>query len=73
MEDIPDLEERPAENRVLEAASLPGVTTLVVACPKDLVMFQDAVKTAKLENQLVVKDIIELVDEALESTNNSDG
>ncbi|MEW6717190.1 MAG: (Fe-S)-binding protein [Chloroflexota bacterium] len=65
MEDIPDVQERPAESRVREAASLPGVSTLVVACPKDLVMLQDAVKTAGLEEKLVVKDVIELVWEAL--------
>ena len=57
--------ERPAESRVKEAASLPGVSILVVTCPKDLVMFQDAVKTAGIEDQLVVKDLLELVIEAV--------
>ena len=66
MEDPPEVTERPAENRVKEAASLPGVSILVVACPKDLVMFQDAVKTADLEGKLVVKDLIELIGEATE-------
>jgi Fe-S oxidoreductase/nitrate reductase gamma subunit len=66
MEDPPEVTERPAESRVKEAASLPGVTTLVVACPKDLVMFQDAVKTAGIEGQLVVKDLLELVVESVE-------
>lgn len=66
MEDQPEIQERPAELRVKEAASLPGVTTLVVACPKDLVMFQDAVKTAGIEDQLMVKDLIELVAEAVD-------
>jgi Fe-S oxidoreductase len=65
MEDPPDISERPAEIRVREAASLPDVSTLVVACPKDLVMFQDAVKTAGLEDKLIVKDLIELVVEAM--------
>ncbi len=64
MDDPPDLTERPAEMRVKEAASLPGVSVLVVACPKDLVMFQDAVKTADLEDKLVVKDLVELIAEA---------
>lgn len=64
MEDVQGIEERPAESRVREAASLPGVDTLIVSCPKDLVMFQDAIKTADLEGSLTVKDIIELVDEA---------
>jgi Fe-S oxidoreductase len=65
MEDAPGVTERPAESRVREAAKLPGVTALVVACPKDLVMFQDAVKTAGLEGRITVQDVIELVDEAL--------
>jgi len=61
MEDVPGITERPAENRVREAAVLQGVRTLVVACPKDLVMFQDAIKTAGLQGKLVVKDLSELV------------
>ncbi len=65
MEDLPCVRERPAENRVREAASLPGVSTLVVTCPKDLVMFQDAVKTAGLEEKLAVRDLIELVEESI--------
>ncbi|MFA5191507.1 MAG: (Fe-S)-binding protein [Verrucomicrobiia bacterium] len=63
MEDVAGVKERPAESRVREAAAL-GVTTLVVACPKDLVMFQDALKTAGLEGKLVIKDVIDLVEEA---------
>jgi Fe-S oxidoreductase len=50
---------------VREAAGLPGVGTLAIACPKDLVMFQDAVKTAGLEDKLAVRDIVELVEEAI--------
>ena len=66
MEDPPEVSERPAESRVKEAAALPGVSTLVVTCPKDLVMFQDAVKSAGIEGKLVVKDLIELIVEAVE-------
>lgn len=47
-----------------EAAALGGVQYFVVACPKDLTMYRDAVKTAGLEGRFVVKDLIELVDEA---------
>ena len=65
MEDPPEVTERPAEQRVKEAASLPDVSTLVVACPKDFVMFQDAVKTAGLEDKLLVKDLIELIAESM--------
>jgi len=65
MEDVPSTEERPAEQRVREAAALPGVSVLVVACPKDLVMFRDAVKTTGLEGRLAVRDLAELVAEAV--------
>jgi len=56
--------ERPSESRVREAAALPGVQYFVVACPKDLTMYGDAVKTAGLEGKLIVKDLAELVGEA---------
>jgi Fe-S oxidoreductase len=65
MEDAPSGQERPAESRVREAAAVRGVSTLSVACPKDLVMFQDAVKTTGLENKLAVRDLAELVEEHL--------
>ncbi len=60
-----EVEERPSESRIREAAQLDGVTTFVVACPKDVTMYQDAVKTAGQEDRLAVKDLIELVHEAL--------
>ena len=65
MEEIPGEKERPADMRVKEAASLQGVNTLVVTCPKDYVMFLDAVKATGLEGKLQIKDLIELVEEAL--------
>jgi Fe-S oxidoreductase len=65
MEDPPVLKERPAVTRVREAATLPGVRTLVVACPKDMVMFQDAIKTTGLEGKLEVKELAELVEQAM--------
>ncbi|MFH1330028.1 MAG: (Fe-S)-binding protein [Actinomycetota bacterium] len=71
MEDAPS-GERPAESRVKEAAAL-GVGTLVVACPKDLVMFQDAVKTTGLEEDLVIRDVVELVEEAMAAMSRSGG
>jgi len=60
-----EVEERPSESRIREAAELDGVTAFVVACPKDVTMYQDAVKTAGQEDRLAVKDLIELVHEAL--------
>ncbi len=65
MEDIPGETQRPADMRVKEAAALGGVTVLAVACPKDYVMFTDAAKAAGLEGSLQIRDIIELVEEAL--------
>jgi Fe-S oxidoreductase len=64
---------RPSEIRIREAltvldgSGLPRPTPLfIVACPKDVAMFSDAVKTSGNEDKLVVKDIIELVTEALQ-------
>jgi Fe-S oxidoreductase len=65
MEDPPVIKERPALTRVREAASLKDVHTLVVVCPKDLVMFQDAIKTMGLEDKLEVKELCELVEQAM--------
>jgi hypothetical protein len=41
------------------------VNTLVVSCPKDLVMFSDALKTTGLEGSMVVADLVELVEKAI--------
>ncbi|NNC39693.1 MAG: 4Fe-4S dicluster domain-containing protein [Acidimicrobiia bacterium] len=60
-----EVEQRPAAMRIEEAAALPGVDTLVVTCPKDLVMFRDAAKSCGHADQLAVRDLIELVSEAL--------
>ncbi len=65
MEDTSDIKERPSENRMKEAAALANVPTFVVACPKDLAMFRDAVKTTGNEGKITVKDIAELVAEAM--------
>jgi Fe-S oxidoreductase len=59
------ISERPSENRIREAAALGDVPYFVVACPKDLTMYRDAVKTAGLEGRIEVKDMIELVEEAV--------
>jgi Fe-S oxidoreductase len=58
------LVERPSEIRVKEALGL-EVGRFVVACPKDLTMFSDAVKTTDADDRLVVSDIISLIEEAV--------
>jgi Fe-S oxidoreductase len=64
MEEI-EVEIRPSEDRIQEAMGLDNVQVFAVACPKDVTMFQDAIKTTGHEDQLVVKDLIEFVHEAL--------
>jgi len=59
------VDERPSENRIQEAAALDDVQYFVIACPKDYTMYQDAVKTTGHENDLFVKDLIDLVSEAM--------
>jgi Fe-S oxidoreductase len=69
--------ERPAENRIIEAlAALTasnGATAsaskvlFIVSCPKDVVMYTDAVKTTGNEDKIEVRDIIELIEEAISS------
>ncbi len=66
MEDKIPAKERPAENRIREAVALQNVETFIVACPKDIVMFQDAVKTTGNDSRIKVQDISELVWEAIE-------
>lgn len=60
------VKERPSESRIREAVALDGVTVFVTACPKDITMFRDAVKTTGNESRIVVKDLIELVSEAMQ-------
>ena len=60
-----EIEERPSEARIREAAALEGVDVFMVACPKDVTMYLDAVKTSGYEDRIVVKDLIELMAEAM--------
>ena len=57
--------EKPAQNRIKEAAAIPGIEVYVVSCPKDLTMFEDALKTTGNEGRFVVKELIELIREAI--------
>ena len=55
--------ERPSENRIKEALSL-GDASLFVACPKDMVMYTDAVQALNVEERLAVRDIVDLLEVA---------
>ncbi len=65
--DDSDLDERPAENRIKEAVALgEDVRYFVVSCPKDMIMYSDAVKTTGNEGRIEVVDIAQLVARAAE-------
>jgi len=53
--------EKPAENRMHEAAEIEGIDGFVVNCPKCMNMFEDAVKSTGNEKRLEVIEVIELV------------
>jgi Fe-S oxidoreductase len=58
--------ERLSDRRVREAVET-GAEVLAVCCPYEVSRFEDAVKATGNDGKLVVRDIIELVDEALGS------
>lgn len=67
--DFPDESARPSELRIREAMALePPPELFVVACPMDLVMYEDAVKTSGAQGRLRVVELSELVLEHLERT-----
>lgn len=63
--------ERPAENRIKEALTTFEANTsdktqlFIVTCPKDMIMYSDAVKTTGNEGRIEVRDIIQLIAEAV--------
>jgi len=65
MKDVEGVKRRPSELRIDEAASLPDVKFFTVACPKDMTMFSDAVKTSGHEGAIEVRDIIDYVADAM--------
>lgn len=55
---------RPSEVRVKQALEV-GANVIAVACPFCLSMLEDAVKTLGYEDRIQVKDISELICEAM--------
>lgn len=51
---------RPAVARIEEAAALGGVELFVVACPKDVVMYDDAIKSSGYEGRIRLAELSEL-------------
>src|SRR5919106_2213528 len=56
---------RPSEMRIDEAIALGGIDLFVVACPKDVTMYEDAVKTSGHQGEIEVRELSELVLESL--------
>jgi Fe-S oxidoreductase/nitrate reductase gamma subunit len=56
---------RPSEDRIREAVALgERVGSFVVACPKDVTMYDDAIKTTGSADRIVLAELSELVAEA---------
>jgi Fe-S oxidoreductase len=57
---------RPSESRIDEAVSLGRLDYFVVACPKDVTMYEDAIKTSGHQGELELRELSELVLESLD-------
>lgn len=57
---------RASEQRIDEAIALGGMDYFVVACPKDVAMYEDAIKTSGHQGKIQLRELSELVLEALD-------
>jgi Fe-S oxidoreductase/nitrate reductase gamma subunit len=57
---------RPSEQRIDEAVALGEIDYFVVACPKDVTMYEDAIKTSGHQGEIELRELSELVLESLE-------
>ena len=58
--------ERPSENRIHEATALGDVDFFIVTCPKDVTMYEDAIRSTGNDGRLALRELTELVQEALD-------
>ena len=56
---------RPSESRIEEAVALGEIDYFVVCCPKDVTMYEDAIKTSGHAGDIELRELSELVLEAL--------
>lgn len=56
--------ERPSENRIQEATALDGVDYFIVTCPKDVTMYEDAIRSTGNAENLTLRELTELLEEA---------
>ena len=61
----PDDQPRPSEARIDEAVALGGLDYFVVACPKDVTMYEDAIKTSGHQGEIELRELSELVFESV--------
>ncbi len=60
-----DEAQRPSESRIDEAVGLAGIDYFVVACPKDVTMYEDAIKTSGHQGEIELREVSELMLESL--------
>lgn len=65
-EERPEGSRRTSEQRIDEATALGQLDYFVVACPKDVTMYSDAIKTSGHEGEIELRELTELVLESLE-------
>jgi Fe-S oxidoreductase/nitrate reductase gamma subunit len=58
--------QRPSESRIDEAVRLGSMDYFVVACPKDVTMYEDAIKTSGHQGEIELRELSELVLDALD-------
>ena len=52
------------EDRIDEATSREGVDLFVVSCPKDVTMYEDAIRATGNSNRLLLQELTEMIAEA---------
>jgi Fe-S oxidoreductase/nitrate reductase gamma subunit len=60
--------ERPSESRIREAVGLPDVDLFVVSCPKDVVMYEAAIRSSGSEERIQLREMTELVESAVSAS-----
>ena len=65
MKPTPSAGPRPSEQRITEATELGDIELFIVACPKDVTIYEDAIKTSGNSEQIRLLELSELVHQAV--------
>ena len=57
--------ERPSESRIREALGLDEVDYFVVSCPKDVTMYEEAIRATGVGDKIQLRELTELIEAAL--------